>query len=230
MESIACRVAELDNLRVGAPERARAQVVLLHGYDMRPEDLEPFSHSLNVPAIFHFPRGPLSTAAGNRCWWPINQERRAKQLQSGPRDLYEENPSGRAAARTRLCAFLDELRAQSPELPLLLGGFSQGGMLACDTVLCARQPVAGLMMLSSSRIAFGDWLANREALNGLPALVSHGTHDGDLAFSAGEALQDFYRKSGARVTWQPFEGGHEIPLVVWRAMRRFIAELSRKSN
>jgi phospholipase/carboxylesterase len=229
MESVASRIADLESLRVGSPEQACAQVVLLHGYDMRPEDLEPFSHSLNVPALFHFPRGPLPSVSGNRCWWPIDQEKRSRQLQSGPRDLFEEAPPGRAAARDRLCAFLDELRASSPKLPLLLGGFSQGGMLACDTVLCARQPVSGLAMLSSSRIAFDDWQANREALAGLPVLVSHGTHDADLAFAAGEALRDFYRNSGARVTWQPFEGGHEIPLVVWRALRRLITELTRKT-
>jgi phospholipase/carboxylesterase len=230
MESVACSIAGLESLRVGTPEQACAQVVLLHGYDMRPEDLEPFSHSLNIPALFHFPRGPLQSPSGNHCWWPIDQERRAKQLQSGPRDLCEESPPGRTAVRERLCAFLDKLRAGAPKLPLLLGGFSQGGMLACDTVLCARQPVSGLTMFSSSRIAFDDWMANREALAGLPVLVSHGTQDADLAFSAGEALRDFYRNSGARVTWQPFEGGHEIPLVVWRALRRFLTELSRKTD
>ena len=61
-------------------------------------------------------------------------------------------------------------------------------------------------------------------------LVSHGTHDTDLAFAAGEALRDFHRNSQARVTWQPFDGGHEIPLVVWRALRRFLAELSLKTD
>lgn len=230
MESAACTIAGLDCLRVGQPAQARAQVVLLHGYDMRPEDLEPFSHSLNVPALFHFPRGPLQSPSGNRCWWPIDQERRTRQLESGPRDLCEESPPGRPAARERLCGFLAELRGSAPKLPLLLGGFSQGGMLACDTVLCARQPVSGLAMLSSSRIAFDDWRANREVLAGLPVLVSHGSQDADLAFSAGESLRDFYRDSGARVTWQPFEGGHEIPLVVWRALRRFLAELMLKTD
>jgi len=225
MESRICSIAGLDSLRAGAPEHATAQVVLLHGYDMRPEDLEPFSHSLNIPALFHFPRAPLPSPSGNSCWWPIDQERRARQLQAGPRDLFEESPPGRPAARERICAFLDALRAQAPKLPLLLGGFSQGGMLACDIVLCARQRVSGLAMLSSSRIAFDDWQANREALAGLPVLVSHGTHDPDLAFSAGERLRDFHVASGARVTWLPFEGGHEIPLVVWRAMRKFFAEL-----
>jgi predicted esterase len=41
-------------------------------------------------------------------------------------------------------SFLDAVRAQAPALPLVVGGFSQGGMLACDTVLCARFPVSGL--------------------------------------------------------------------------------------
>ena len=89
MQSVTCRIAGLDSLRVGAPERATAHVVLLHGYDMRPEDLEPFSHSLKIPVLFHFPRAPLPSPSGNSCWWPIDQERRARQLQAGPRDLFE---------------------------------------------------------------------------------------------------------------------------------------------
>jgi phospholipase/carboxylesterase len=220
----------LTALRVGAPEQARVQVVLLHGYAMRPEDLEPFSHSLGSPALFYFPRGPQAVDAQTRAWWPIDEERRSRQLTLGPRDLHEEFPPGRLAARAALCTFLDSIRAQAPELPLVLGGFSQGGMLACDTVLCAGQQVAGLVMLSSSRLAFREWLENREALAGMPVLISHGRHDADLAFSAGEALRDFHRNSQARVTWQPFEGGHEIPLVVWRALRRFLAELDRKTT
>ncbi|MEO8017824.1 MAG: hypothetical protein ABI769_08425 [Pseudomonadota bacterium] len=220
----------LTSLSVGSAESARAQVVLLHGYDMRPEDLEPFSHSLKLPAVFHFPRGPIGLPAGNRCWWPIDQERRARQLAAGARDLFEEYPPGRLPARERLRAFLTDLRTRAPDLPLLLGGFSQGGMLACDTVLCARETVAGLVMLSSSRIAFREWQDNREALSRLPVLISHGRQDADLAFSAGEALRDFHDNSGALVTWQPFDGGHEIPLAVWRALRRFVTELSRKTG
>ncbi len=220
MESAACSIAGLESLRVGTPDQACAQVVLLHGYDMRPEDLEPFSHSLNCSGAVPF----SSRAAAESLGQPLlvaHRPGKARQT-TASRGRAISARSHRRAGRPRasaLCGFLDELRAQSPKLPLLLGGFSQGGMLACDTVLCARQPVSGLVMLSSSRIAFDDWQANREALTGLPVLVSHGTHDADLAFSAGEALRDFYRNSGARVTWQPFEGGHEIPLVVWRALQ-----------
>jgi phospholipase/carboxylesterase len=230
MQPHECTVGGLSALRVGVPETARALVVLLHGYAMRPEDLEPFARSLNSPALFFFPRGPHPVDSHNRAWWQPDLERRARELAVGPRDLFQEFPPGRPSARETLCSFLDALRQAHPDLPLVLVGFSQGGMLACDTVLCARQSVAGLVLMSSSRIAFGDWLANRDALSQLPVLISHGRGDPDLSFAAGEALRDFHSDSGARVTWQPFDGGHEIPLVVWRALRRFLAELYKPST
>jgi phospholipase/carboxylesterase len=32
-------------------------------------------------------------------------------------------------------------------------------------------------------------------------------------------------EAGARVFWVPFDGGHEIPLVVWRGLRKFLRAL-----
>jgi predicted esterase len=32
-------------------------------------------------------------------------------------------------------------------------------------------------------------------------------------------------ESEAPVTWVPFDGGHEIPLIVWRALRKFLNAL-----
>ena len=40
---------------VGDPETAKVVVVLLHGFQMSPEDLSPFAHSLQAPAWFLFP-------------------------------------------------------------------------------------------------------------------------------------------------------------------------------
>ena len=47
----------------------------------------------------------------------------------------------------------------------------------------------------------------------------------DLAFTAGTALRDCLVASGADVTWQPFDQGHEIPLVVWRTLKKFLASV-----
>jgi phospholipase/carboxylesterase len=62
-------------------------------------------------------------------------------------------------------------------------------------------------------------------LAGLPVLVSHGQADTDLAFDAGRALHDWLHEAGCRTRWLPFEGGHEIPLPVWREFRRFLRAL-----
>ena len=197
-------------------------VVMLHGYAMMPEDLAPFASSLGLPARFLFPEAPVEAIPAGRAWWDMDQEKKARQMAIGPRDLAGEYFPGAAAARALLLKFLGATRQGRP---VALVGFSQGGMLACDTLLRERPDVAALALLSSSRISADEWAPLASRLAGLPVLVSHGQRDPDLAFAAGEALRDLLQRGGARVTWVPFDQAHEIPLVVWRALRKFLAAL-----
>ena len=127
-----------------------------------------------------------------------------------------------------LSAALLRARALAPGQPLVLAGFSQGGMLAMDhTLMDADQhppatPPSALVLLSSTCIALDDWVPRLARLQGLPALVAHGREDADLGLSAGLRLRDCLASGGAQVQWLPFDGGHELPLVVWRALRRFV--------
>jgi phospholipase/carboxylesterase len=194
-------------------------VVVLHGRQMCAADLAPFAKSLGLPAYFVFPDAPLPAKPRGRTWWPVDSEARARRLEGGPMELSAMDPEGRAEAR----ALLGELLATLAPRRIALVGFSQGGMLAMDYVLHAGAPAA-LALLSSTRIAIADWTPRAHALAGLPVLVAHGTRDDELAFRAGELLRDFAIAGGAAVTWLPFDGGHEIPLVVWRALRKFLAQ------
>ena len=205
-----------------ATDECKVVVAILHGYGMRPEDIEPFANSLQVPATFYLPEAPLEADPTGRAWWPIDQERRAASMAVGPRDLAFEHPPGAEAARALLAGMLEELRRRHRGAPLVLVGFSQGGMLACDLVLREGPGVAALGLLSASRICFPEWQPLSSRLAGLPILISHGTRDPDLSFQAGEALRDMCAAAGSAVTWVSFEGGHEIPLVVWRALRKLI--------
>ncbi len=207
----------------GAP---RLTVVMLHGYAMTPEDLAPFAKSVGLPARFLLPEGPLAASPSGRAWWEMDLEARARALATGPRDLGAEHPAGAPAARAQLLRFLASARASLPDLPLVLVGFSQGGMLACDALLRERPAVAALALLSASRIAADEWEPLIERVQGLPVLVSHGRVDPDLAFSAGESLRDLLVRGGALVTWVPFDQGHEIPLVVWRHLRKFLTSVA----
>jgi phospholipase/carboxylesterase len=220
------RIAGLRTRIVTAGRADSQKVVVLHGYAMTPEDLVPFAHSIGVDATFYFPEGPVAAEPRGRAWWPIDQERRSAALALGARDLHEERPEGAPAARSHLAGVIGAVRAIQPRgAPLTIVGFSQGGMLACDLLLRERIRVEALAMLSSSRISAAEWEPLGEGVRGLPVLVSHGRADDDLAFAAGEALKAFLERSGARVTWLPFDGGHEIPLVVWRGLRKLLAGL-----
>ncbi|HEY6922436.1 MAG TPA: hypothetical protein VI653_03125 [Steroidobacteraceae bacterium] len=227
MMSLAESTLDISGLRTTAIGAADAPLllVLMHGYAMRPSDLSPFAHSLGVPAFFLFPEGPLTSPLGGRAWWSVDLDARAANLSVGPRDLANEYPQGLAEARRQLGEFLDTLTTQFRPRRLVIGGFSQGGMLALDTVLRGSRTVDGLVLLSASRLATDDWEPHRVRLQQLPVFVSHGATDQDLAFSAGERLRDFVLESQARLTWVPFETGHEIPLVVWRGLRKFLSAL-----
>ena len=200
-------------------------IVLLHGYAMQPSDLTPFAHSIGLEARFFFPCGPHASPSGGRAWFAVDEEARAQMLARGPRDLANQQPGGLEAARHQLADFLKALDDEFSPPRLILGGFSQGGMLACDLVLRSVRAVDGLVLLSSSRIDFSAWQGRHARLSGLPTFVSHGEQDADLAFAAGLALRDFLVSGGAQVSWVPFPGGHEIPLVVWRGLRKFLAPL-----
>jgi phospholipase/carboxylesterase len=217
------RTVEIAGLRttlVGDPA-ARLAIVLLHGYSMTSADLAPFGGSLGVPALYVFPEGPCEAAPG-RSWWPRDEAARLAALQHGPLDLAEDTRPGLPAARDRLDALLAEVSAEYTPEHLVLGGFSQGGVLACDWVLHAERSVHGLILLSTSRLDIATWRSRSERLRNLRAFVSHGRQDPEFAFAAGEGLRDFLIHAGADVTWVPFDGGHEIPLPVWRGLRKFL--------
>jgi phospholipase/carboxylesterase len=219
-------IAGLDTTIVESQTTASIVVALLHGYAMEPQDLVPFAHSLRAPATFFFPRGPCVAEPAGRAWWNIDLDRRRAALAAGPRDLADEYPEGRAATRAQLSQFIESIRSQSPGCPIVLAGFSQGGMAICDLLTHACIAVDGLALLSTSRLAFEEWRSGADHLNRMPILISHGTIDDDLSFAAGEKLRDWLCEAGAEVSWVPFEGGHQIPLMVWRRLRQFLAELA----
>jgi phospholipase/carboxylesterase len=217
-------LAGLRTLLAGDPAAPLA-LVLLHGYGMDPQGLAPFSHSLGVPLLYLLPEGPLRAAIGGHGWWMSTLEAARESRARAPRDLAALEPPGLDLARGRLTTFLDAAVAEFATPRWVLGGFSQGGMLALDLALRGTHRPAGLLLCSASRIALRQWTPHAGRLAGLPVLVSHGTRDPDVAFSAGEALRDFVAAGGARVDWLPFEGGHEMPLSVWRGVRKFLRGL-----
>jgi phospholipase/carboxylesterase len=201
---------------------------------MDPQVLRPMVDALALPLPTLIPPGPVRHEDGTHSWWAVDPSHRAARLAAGPSDLWDRHPRDRPAARVVLERTLQEARTAHPGCRFVLAGYSQGGMLLMDYLLTYPQPgvvadVAGLALLSSTCIALDEWQGQAQRLRGLPALVTHGRADGDLGFFAGERLRDLLQAHGAEVTWLPFDGGHEMPLVVWRALKRFVQGLAARS-
>lgn len=194
-------------------------VVFLHGFGAPGDDLVPLGDALDAPVgtRWVFPEAPLSLDLGfgdARAWWLIDLARiQADRAAGRIRDLSMEIPKGLDQARERLLTLLAELPKHVPMdyRKTVIGGFSQGAMLACDGVLHSSYPFAGLVQLSSNLLARPIWEPLMSARNGLPVFQSHGTQDEILPYLGAERLRDALNRAGLSVQWHNFNGGHEIP-------------------
>jgi phospholipase/carboxylesterase len=112
---------------------------------------------------------------------------------------------------------------------VVIGGFSQGAMLACDVVLRTHRPFAGLMMLSGTLLCRREWEPLMPARRGLPVFQSHGTHDDLLAHQFAEELRDGLTGAGLPVEWTSFRGGHEIPEPVVKRAGSYLRRVLSKT-
>lgn len=205
-------------------------VILLHGYGAPGNDLVPLCQEIQAPAgtRFVFPEAPLSLNLGfgdSRAWWMLDIERRNREIAAGrARDLSRDVPKGLAEARGYVIALLDETerRLNPSHRKIVLGGFSQGAMLACDVALRTDRPMAGLVLLSGSLLAQDEWTPLMGKRRGLPVLQSHGMADPILPSFMAEQLRDLLTQAGVNVEWVGFRGGHEIPFVVLGKLSAFL--------
>ena len=208
-------------------------VVLLHGFGAPGADLVPLFRVIAAPrgTRFLFPEAPLELANGfgdSRAWWMIDIAALDRAIRTGvPRDMTQDVPEGMPEARAKVRAMLDEAAAALaiPEGGLVLGGFSQGGMLALDVALHDPRPLAGLAILSGTLLAEPEWTPRMKDRKGLPVLQSHGQRDELLSFGFAERLRDLMKEAGLDVTWVPHRGGHEIPGPVVDALSEFLGRV-----
>jgi phospholipase/carboxylesterase len=208
-------------------------VILLHGFGAPGDDLVPLAEVIDAPdgTRWLFPEGPLPLSldfGGSRAWWIIDFARIQEDRAAGRiRDLSVEVPQGLALARERMLGFLEELPRQLPidYKKTVIGGFSQGAMLTCDTVLQTGYPFAGLVQISGSLLAQAVWSPLMTKRRGLPVFQSHGTKDDILPYIGAERLRDALTQSGLGVEWHSFHGGHEIPYAVLHQLGGFLNKM-----
>ncbi len=219
----------------GERKRPTQVVILLHGWGAPGDDLVSLSQVLPAPGrLFVFPAAPLVSPGGGGAWWHLDINRLIAARERGQeRDLRNEVPEGLAEARAGMAALVAEVqkRTQLPASAIVLGGFSQGAMLATDVALSLPEHPAAVVALSGTLLAEAQWQAWIDKLNQpMPVFLSHGLHDPILPFHLSEALRDRLQAAKQPVTWVPFSGGHEIPREVLAKLARFLDENGRATQ
>jgi phospholipase/carboxylesterase len=193
-------------------------VILMHGFGAPGFDLVDLGDMLDVPegTRFVFPEAPLALGpgfGGGRAWWMLDMALFEARARGEQVDRSDEIPATLASVSAQVAALVDEVerRLGVARKRLVLGGFSQGSMLACDVALQMEEKPAGLVLLSSTLIALPRWQARTASCRGLPVFQSHGSEDPILPLASAERLAALLRAGGAALEWLEFEGGHQIP-------------------
>jgi phospholipase/carboxylesterase len=202
----------------------RFAVVLCHGYGAPGDDLVSLASEviraapeLGARLRFVFPEAPPSLSAlgpwDSRAWWPLDENVLDTAIACGsPIETVRDTPSELPELRETMYQLLADLeRAEGiPVSHMVLGGFSQGAMLATDIALHLPVSPAGLCVLSGALLDADEWARLAPARRGMPALVCHGRQDPLLSFRTAEALRDLLAHAGLGVVFVAFDGPHTI--------------------
>ena len=218
IDSLECIVVD------GGPSPSIA-VVICHGYGASYEDLAPLSgewigllgdHAAKFRFVFpdaHHSLAEFGMPYG-RAWWPINMARLAEAVQASNFDeLHDHEPPGIDDARARLCGTVREVikGLDGEATPLVLGGFSQGAMLAMDASLRGDIEAPQLLLqFSSTIVCQSQWARALGRLKDTFVFQSHGKIDPILPFSSAEALHQMLTDAGITVDFHSFLGPHTI--------------------
>ncbi len=199
-------------------------IILFHGYGADANDLAPLARMIPTKhkCNWFFPQGPLDIPLGGygvgKAWWPIPIDR--YQAAGADLDVSIEVPKNMEKLRSEFKKWLF-MKDFAPERTVI-GGFSQGGMLALDLFYSFPQHFKALVLLSSN-------LINKIHLKSLPteliqgktAFISHGNSDKVLPISGAKVLETFMQQSGLKTKSTYFSGGHEIPAMVLNQLGSF---------
>lgn len=206
-------------------------IIFFHGYGADAGDLSPLAEEIlpTKPCNWLFPNGFLEVPIGwnwtGRAWWPVNMEELQKQQSEGvPRDLSKSTPEGLEVAYKKAKEMLQALNV--PWNKIILGGFSQGAMLATELYLNAEENPLGLVILSGACLHADQWREKAKARAGKAFFLSHGEHDPVLSVRGAQKLETILTQGGMKGRLTRFSGGHEIPANVIQEVKKYIDQRS----
>ncbi|MBS0611494.1 MAG: dienelactone hydrolase family protein [Proteobacteria bacterium] len=179
-------------------------LVLMHGVGSNEQDL--FGLAPYVPAPFHVLslRAPYRMGPQAHAWFDFTV------AADGTRSIDEPQE---AASRALVAQAVDQAarRLGIPAARVVVGGFSQGGIMALSLLLTQPALLQACMVWHSRLLpqALGD-AAPAAALAGRRLWVSHGVQDNVIPLASAQAIRDHARGLPLALSYREYPGVHEI--------------------
>jgi phospholipase/carboxylesterase len=215
---------ELPEVIETGPEDADASILLLHGLGADGHDLEGILPHLQRPAearwrfVFpHAPKRPVTINGGMtmRAWYDIDP---GAGFDSGSADIRA------SAAQAAALIAREETRGIKPGR-IIIGGFSQGGVIALEAGLGYPRRLAGIVGLSTylhdhARVTERLSLANAE----VRVFMAHGLMDPMIPIQRAATGRSTLTDLGYPLTWHEYPMGHEICLEELQALAAWLEQ------
>ncbi len=229
---------------IPAGQKPSLAVVFCHGYGASGRDLIGLTQAIGqirpsvlAGTLFMYPAAPLDLSdmgiPYGRAWWHIDLDRLINRptpelLARFRRDVPEGAPEARANLEQLLADARERFGLAAERF--VLGGFSQGSMLATDVALRMKSGPAALCIMSGALVNEIEWRELASKHPPLTILQSHGRQDQLLMYPQATALKDLLVDAGHDVDFVAFDGGHEIPPVVIHRLAELLERLLMGEN
>ena len=197
-------------------------LVLMHGVGSNEQDLMGLAPQ--IPERFHVLslRAPFRMGPGAHAWFDFSIE------PNGERTINEEQEAQSRALVAQTIASAAEQLGIPPER-VVVGGFSQGGIMALSLLL--TQPA----LMQAAMVWHGRLLtqmlpqaAPPDALRGKQLWLSHGTHDNVIPLAHAQAIAHHMAPLPVTLAYHEFPGAHEIRPSELAATVTWLESLSTK--
>lgn len=218
-------ISGIESIRV-LSSRSDTAVVFLHGYGANMHDLFPLWELWHQNDFnWYFPNGIQNLPMGyyeGRCWFSIDIEKLERAMRDGThRQMAEVVPPEFDETMKRLETFFLEIAKTHKQV--ILGGFSQGAMLASHLAMKDSFALDGLVLLSGALLAQERF---PKAARAIPFYQSHGSADPILSVDGARDLEKKLHALNFKGKLHVFRGGHEIPMSVIGEVKTFLSQFT----